>query len=66
MMKKSVYISLLSEQRDGAASGCQAQFRAAASLTLEGFDDSSSGNKDKPEAADDEDFIFVPCMNQMI
>lgn len=42
--------------------GCQG--RAAVSLILEGF---SSGNKDEyDEAAADEEFVFVPFMNQII
>ncbi len=54
MMKKFFYISLLP------------QCRAAFSLILEGFDDSSSGNEDVIEATDDEEIVFVPLMNRII
>ena len=41
-------------------------YRAVASLILEDFDESSSGNEDVPEGAADEDFCFVPFMNHLI
>ena len=41
-------------------------YRAVASLILEDFDESSSGNEDVPEATDDEEFVFVTIMNQTI
>lgn len=36
------------------------------SLILEGSYDSSSGNKDGPEATDDKDNVYVPFLNPII
>lgn len=52
-----------------AAPECQAWRRAAVSVILELFDDSNSGNEhlcNVPEATDDEEFVQVPFMNQII
>lgn len=33
---------------------------------MEGFHDSSSGHEDLPVTRDEEEFVFVPFINQMI
>lgn len=53
---KSLYISLLSQQHEGAAMECRVHCRAALSL----ISDTKSENKDLPKATYDEDYIFVP------
>lgn len=36
------------------------------SFIVESLDDSSSGNEHAPEATDDEEFLFVSFVNQII
>lgn len=50
----------------GAAPGCHIYCRAALPLIMKNFDDSSSATEDVPETADDEEYIFVPFMSQII